>query len=289
VRSLRTQARVPAAQRRHVLPDWARRRALLQAPQANKNILPANAEDDGLAYDGEGHVYVDNAVTDAAASAGPFQVAAAKRVGLCHFPTTARDPWQARRGPAPASPGCPKLASQARACPSPASKPLARRLCAAARVLHGICLSPSVSQSVQHALPCKLGLVQVPDCFRGGLRTVHVLRGAHVEEDRAIVWHAGRWGASECVGAGAGALHHGAAAAGGRAGKVRRLPGAVQGRHALRLRLPAVQPLLRLLNAGCAARRRAGKRRALPLGRAARAALSLTLCANTQLKDQNVA
>jgi len=139
VRSLRTQAptaRVPAAQRRHVLPDWARRRALLQAPQANKNILPANAEDDGLAYDGEGHVYVDNAVTDAAASAGPFQVAAAKRVGLCHFPTTARDPWQARRGPAPASPGCSKLLSETHVCPSRASTPMAPHQCAAP-VLHG--------------------------------------------------------------------------------------------------------------------------------------------------------
>lgn len=69
---------------------------MLQAPQANKNVLVANAEDDGLAYDAEGHVYVDTAITDAAASAGPFEAAAAKRVGLCHFPTTARDPWQVR-------------------------------------------------------------------------------------------------------------------------------------------------------------------------------------------------
>lgn len=69
---------------------------MLQAPQADKNILVANAEDDGLAYDAEGHVYVDTAITDAAASAGPFEASAAKRVGLCHFPTTARDPWQVR-------------------------------------------------------------------------------------------------------------------------------------------------------------------------------------------------
>lgn len=52
----------------------------------------------------------------------------------------------------------------------------------------------------------------------------------------------------------AGALHHGAAAAGGGAGEVRRLPGAAEGRQALRLRLPAVQPVLRLLHAGCARR-----------------------------------
>ena len=83
-----------AMQRRHAVPDWAQRRKLQQRPQASKNVLPANEENDGLAYDAEGHVYVDNAVTDAATAVGPFDAAAAKRVGVCHFPTTARDPWQ---------------------------------------------------------------------------------------------------------------------------------------------------------------------------------------------------
>ncbi|KAK9832641.1 hypothetical protein WJX81_006436 [Elliptochloris bilobata] len=56
--------------------------------------MVANAEYDGLAYDAEGHVYVDTAITDAAVAARPFDAAAAARVGVCHFPTTARDPWQ---------------------------------------------------------------------------------------------------------------------------------------------------------------------------------------------------
>ena len=88
-------------QARHALPEWAQRRNLQQRPQANKNILPANEENDGLAYDSEGHVYVDSAVTDAATAVGPFDAAAAKRVGVCHFPTNARDPWQVHLQPHP--------------------------------------------------------------------------------------------------------------------------------------------------------------------------------------------
>ena len=75
------------------MPEWAQGRGLQQLPQ-DKNILPANEDSDGLAYDAEGQVYVDDAVTDAATAGGPFDAAAAKRVGVCHFPTTARDPWQ---------------------------------------------------------------------------------------------------------------------------------------------------------------------------------------------------
>ena len=90
-----------AVQQRHALPEWAQRRNLQQRPQANKNILPANEENDGLAYDSKGHVYVDDAVTDAATAVGPFDAAAAKRMGVCHFPTNARDPWQVRTGLVP--------------------------------------------------------------------------------------------------------------------------------------------------------------------------------------------
>ena len=108
-------------QRRHALPEWAQRRNLQQRPQANKNILPANEENDGLAYDAEGHVYVDNAVTDAATAVGPFDAAAAKRVGVCHFPTNARDPWQVRLQPHPCSHG-PDSAPCAASCQAPGSQ-----------------------------------------------------------------------------------------------------------------------------------------------------------------------